>query len=61
MTNWTPMTEWLGEYLDLQQRNEAAVEGWVELRRELASLLEEIEREAAAHAAQAGDGEDETR
>lgn len=55
------MTEWLGEYLDLQQRNEAAIDGWVALRRELDSLLEEIEREAAANGSPIRNGEGETR
>ncbi len=60
MTNWTPMTEWLGEYLDLQQRSEAAIDGWVALRQELDSLLKEIEREAAANGSPVRNGEGET-
>lgn len=58
MTNFA---DWIADYQKLQQRNEAITDGWVKVRRELAELLEEIEREAAANSVQLHHGEGETR
>lgn len=58
MTNFA---DWMAEYQNLQQRNAAVTDDWSRLRRELAELLEEIEREAAANSVQIHNGEGETR
>lgn len=58
MTNFA---DWMAEYQNLQQTNAAITDDWVRLRRELADLLEEIEREAAANSVQIHNGEGETR
>jgi hypothetical protein len=58
MTNFA---DWIADYQKLQQRNAAITDGWAKVRRELAELLEEIEREAAANSVQLHNGEGETR
>ena len=57
----TDFADWMAEYQDLQQTNAAITDDWVRLRRELADLLEEVEREAAANSVQLHNGEGETR
>lgn len=58
MTNFA---DWMAEYQNLQQSTAALTDDWTRLRRELAELLEEIEREAAANSVQIHNGEGETR
>jgi hypothetical protein len=57
----TDFADWMAEYQDLQQGSAAITDDWVRLRRELAELLKEIEREAAAHYVQVHNGEGEMR
>jgi hypothetical protein len=57
----TDFADWMAEYQDLQQSSAAITDDWIRLRRELADLLEEIEREAAANSVQTHNGEGETR
>ncbi|PWK85551.1 hypothetical protein C8D88_106179 [Lentzea atacamensis] len=57
----TDFADWMAEYQDLQRGSEAITDDWVRLRRELAELLKEIEREAAANSVQIHNGEGETR
>jgi hypothetical protein len=57
----TDFAGWMAEYQNLQQTNAAITDDWVRLRRELADLLEEIEREAAANSVQIHNGEGEMR
>jgi hypothetical protein len=51
----------MAEYQNLQRDNAAVVDDWSRLRGELAKLLEEIEREAAANSVQLHNGTGETR
>lgn len=57
----TDFGDCLAEYQKLQQSNTALTDDWSRLRLQLAELLEEIEREAAANSVQIHNGEGETR
>jgi hypothetical protein len=57
----TDFGDCLAEYQKLQQSNAALTDDWSRLRLQLAELLEEIEREAAANSVQIHNGEGETR
>ncbi|WP_156213908.1 hypothetical protein [Lentzea aerocolonigenes] len=57
----TEFAAWMAEYQNLQQGNAAVMDDWSRLRLELAELLKEIEREAAANSVQLRHGEGETR
>ncbi|WP_330277151.1 hypothetical protein OG205_16645 [Lentzea sp. NBC_00516] len=60
MTDSTPLTGWAADYQQLHQNYMDLAPGWAQVRSELDELLQEIEREAAAHSRQAHDGEVET-
>lgn len=57
----TDFADWMAEYQELQRGSAAITDDWVRLRRELAELLKEIEREAAVNSVQIHNGEGETR